>query len=172
MAEGRKKEEEDKNEPSFESEDPVSFLKRMRDNSPNTLSMLNAKQARLLSKSSTAPYEKEDVNEEYLTDMAASVGTKHMVETANRQLREGLLTPHNKTEELDVESFEKQTKTLEKVGKGAYCNGAWAVETTVMPVDNVHACIYMYHACSRRARLQSMYCHAQSHSHFTFTSIL
>ena len=120
MAEDKKKDEE---EPTFESEDPVAFLKRMRDNSPNTLSMLNTKQARLLSKSSTAPYEKEDVNEEYLTDMAAFVGTKHMVETANRQLRDGLLTPHIKSEELDVQTFEKQTKTLEKVrGGGAYCS--------------------------------------------------
>ena len=111
----------------MEFEDPVVFLERMRKECPNILSLMNAKQAKLLAKSPDQPYERKDVNEEYLKDMAAYYGAKQKVEDAQQAIRNSLLTPQLKTEEVDVEGFEKQTECLKKVKEW----GAWLMWVSV-----------------------------------------
>ena len=99
----------------MEFEDPIVFLEKMCKECPNILSLMNAKQAKLLAKSPTQPYECKDVNKEYLKDMAAYYGVKLKVINAQQAIRNSLLTPQLKTEEVDVESFEKQTECLKTV---------------------------------------------------------
>ena len=95
--------------------DPVEFLQEIRDECPSIVSILNTKQTKLLAKSADTPYERGDVNEEYLTDMAAYTGASQKVEDSNQALRNALLTPHTARKEIDVENFEKQTTALKKV---------------------------------------------------------
>ena len=95
--------------------DPVEFLARMREDCPNILSVLSTKQARLLAKDPTSPYE---TDEEYLTDMAAANGVKRGVDESKSSLRSKLLKPPLTTEEVDVERFEKLTATLTEVSHG------------------------------------------------------
>ena len=109
--------EEGEHDPAPETEDPVAFLKRMREESPNVLFLLTAKQARLLSKSYSEPYKKENVDEEFLTDMASYASSKRSVDMAEHQLRNRLLDPLKKSQELDVQTFERQKKTVKKVRK-------------------------------------------------------
>jgi len=101
-----------------EFEDTVVFLEKMRAECPNLLSLMNTKQAKLLAKSPSQPYDRKGVNEEYLKDMAAYFGAKQKVEDAQQAIRNSLLTPQHKSKEWDVERFEKQTKCLQKVGEG------------------------------------------------------
>lgn len=98
-----------------EQQDPVAFLSALRASCPNITSMLNSKQAKLLSKSPKEPYDPKDVNEEYLTDMAAFFGVKQKMEDANQALRNQLLQPNKVDEEVDVKGFTVRTKALEKV---------------------------------------------------------
>lgn len=102
----------------IESEDPIAFLEKKRKECPNILSLMNDKQAKLLAKSPNQPYGRKDVNEEYLKDMAAYYGAKQKVEDAQQAIRNSLLTPQLKTEEVDVENFEKQTECLKTVNTG------------------------------------------------------
>lgn len=110
--------DKDETRAPMEFEDPVVFLERMRKECPNILSLMNAKQAKLLAKSPDQSYERKDVNEEYLKDMAAYYGAMQKVEDAQQAMRNSLLTPQLKTEEVDVEGFEKQTECLKKVKDG------------------------------------------------------
>ena len=107
--------DEDETHAPMEFEDPVVFLERMCKECPNIISLMNAKQAKLLAKSPNQPYERKDVNEEYLKDMTAYYGAKIKVLFAQQAIRKSLLTPQLKTEEVDVESFEKQTECLKTV---------------------------------------------------------
>ena len=95
--------------------DPVAFLSALRDACPNITSMLNSKQAKLLSKSPEEPYDPKDINEQYLTDLAAFYGVKQKQEDANQALRNQLLLPNKKDEEWDVKGFTVRIKALEKV---------------------------------------------------------
>ena len=97
-----------------EFEDQVEFLKRMQRECRNVLSLLNTKETKLLAKSPTDLYDK-NVNEEYLCDMAASLSIKQKIDNSHQTLRQSLLTPQVKTEEIDVENFKKQTETLKLV---------------------------------------------------------
>lgn len=109
-----------------EFEDTVVFLEKMRAECPNLLSLMNTKQAKLLAKSPSQPYDRKGVNEEYLKDMAAYFGAKQKVEDAQQAIRNSLLTPQHKKKEWDVERFEKQTECLQKVGEGGggrVCSG-------------------------------------------------
>ena len=101
-----------------EFENPVVFLERMREECPNLLLLMTAKQAKLLAKSPSQPYDPKDVNEEYLKDMAACFGAKQKVEDAQQSIRNSLLTPQHKAKEWNVENFEKQTECLKKVVEG------------------------------------------------------
>ena len=96
-------------------EDPVTFLTRVQEECPDVLSVLTKKQVILLSKPPTEPYNPDEVNEQFLTDMAASIGIEQRVDDAKQALRLSLLTPHNVKEEVDVKSFEKQLEILKKV---------------------------------------------------------
>ena len=95
--------------------DPVAFLSALRDACPNITSMLNSKQAKLLSKSPEEPYDPKDINEQYLTDLAAFYGVKQKQENAKLALRHQLLLPHKQYEDLDVKGFTVKIKALEKV---------------------------------------------------------
>ena len=96
-------------------EDPVTFLTKAQEECPDVLSVLTKKQVILLSKPPTEPYNPDEVNEQFLTDMAASIGIEQRVDDAKQALRLSLLTPHNVKEEVDVKSFEKQLEILKKV---------------------------------------------------------
>ena len=99
----------------LQQEDPVAFLQRVSQTSPHVLSLLNTKQAKLLAKSLKEPYEGKNINEQYLTDMAAYVSAKQKIDDSQSSLRQTLLTPSLIKEEVDVENFLKQTETLKKV---------------------------------------------------------
>lgn len=137
--------DKDETRAPIESEDPIAFLERMRKECPNILSLMNAKQAKLLAKSPNQPYERKDVNEEYLKDMAAYYGAKQKVEDAQQAIRNSLLTPQLKTEEVDVESFGKQTECLKTVNNGGV---AYGVSWPGFSIDS----IYGFRAHSARAQ--------------------
>lgn len=98
-------------------EDPVTFLKSVQEECPVVLSVLTKKQVILLSRSPSEPYDPDEVNEQYLTDLAAAIGIEQRVEEAKQSLRVSLLVPHNVKEEVDVKSFEQQLETLKKVSR-------------------------------------------------------
>ena len=104
--------------PSTETldEDPVSFLARMREGCPEILSILNSKQAELLSKCPTDTYCPETINEDYLADMSAYYGIKNKCKDAKTSLSRLLLEPRARTKSLDVERAEKTIEILNKVG--------------------------------------------------------
>lgn len=98
-----------------EIQDPVAFLTSLRKACPDVISMLNTKQAKLLSKSSKEPYDPKDVNEEYLVDMASFFGVKQRAEDAQQALRNHLLLPNKVKEEVDVQGFTVKLEVLGKV---------------------------------------------------------
>ena len=98
-----------------EIEDPIAFLTSLREICPDVTSMLNSKQAKLLSRSPQEPYDSKDVNEQYLVDMASYYGVKQKVEDANQSLRNNLLSPNKVNEAIDVKSFTIRVEVLEKV---------------------------------------------------------
>ena len=96
-------------------QDPIVFLTSLRKACPDVISLLNSKQARLLSKSPTEPYDPKDINEQYLVDMASFFGMNQRVEDAERALRTHLLVPNKVKEEVDVASFIIKIQVLGKV---------------------------------------------------------
>ncbi|XP_064405407.1 uncharacterized protein LOC135350521 [Halichondria panicea] len=98
-------------------QDPIVFLTSLRKACPDVISLLNSKQARLLSKSPTEPYDPKDINEQYLVDMASFFGMNQRVEDAERALRTHLLVPNKVKEEVDVASFIIKIQVLGKISK-------------------------------------------------------
>ena len=96
-------------------EDPVSFLARMRQACPKVLSILNSKQARLLSEDPSKPYDKENANEEYLTEISSYYGLNQKCREAGKDLRGALLKPTIQKKTVDVEDFEAMKEILKKV---------------------------------------------------------
>ncbi len=101
--------------PEVAIQDPVAFLSSVKETCPDVISMLNTKQARLLSQSPTEPYHPKDINEQYLVDLASFYGIKQKVEDAQYSLQTHLLTPNNVKEEVDVASFTVKLEVLAKV---------------------------------------------------------
>ncbi len=103
--------------PEVVIQDPVVFLSSVQEACPDVISMLNTKQARLLSRSPTEPYDPDpkDINEQYLVDLASFYGIKQKVENARHALQNQLLTPNKVKEEVDVASFTLKLEVLEKV---------------------------------------------------------
>ena len=61
-------------EDKYVEEEPVVFLKRIQEQCPIVLPLLDSKQVKLISRSPTEAYDPKDVNDEYLTYMRCSVG--------------------------------------------------------------------------------------------------
>ncbi len=99
----------------LEMQDPIVFLSSLREACPDVISMLNSKQARLLSKSPTEPYDLKDINEQYLVDMASLFGVRQRVEDAQQALRTSLLAPNKLKEQIDVPGFIIKIEVLGKV---------------------------------------------------------
>ena len=98
-----------------EIEDPLIFLKRIQEECPVVLSVLDSKQVDLISRSPTEAYNSKDVNDEYLTDMRCSMDIQQRIEDAEENLQSTLLMPRKVDKDVDVESFKKQTEVLKTV---------------------------------------------------------
>ena len=96
-------------------EDAVSFLARISEKFPHALALLNTSQAKLLSKDPAEPYQPENVNEEYLRDMACQRGVSSNSEEARLALSGALLGPRTQNKELNVEESLKKKEILDKV---------------------------------------------------------
>ena len=112
-------------------EDPIVFLKRIQEDCPIVLSLLDSKQVNLISRSPTEAYDSKDVNDEYLTDMRCSMDIQQRIEDAEQNLRSTLLIPRKVDKDVDVGTFKKQTEVLKMVSPGTpyafictwtYCN--------------------------------------------------
>ena len=96
-------------------EDAVSFLARISEKYPHALALLDTSQAKLLSKDPAEPYQPENVNEEYLRDMAGQRGVSRYSEGAKLALSRSLLDPRTLNKELDVEESMKKQEILDEV---------------------------------------------------------
>ena len=105
-------------EAEYMEDDPVVFLKRIQEQCPIVLSLLDSKQVKLISRSPTEAYDPNNVNDEYLTDMRCSVGIQQRIEDAEQNLRSALLIPRKVDKDVDVENFKKQTEVLKMVSLG------------------------------------------------------
>lgn len=100
---------------AYLEEDSVAFLQRIQELCPVVLSLLDTKQAKLLSRSPTEPYDLKEINDEYLNDMKCSIKIQQRIEEAEQCLRDMLLVPRKVDREVDVKNFEKQMKFLKMV---------------------------------------------------------
>ena len=101
---------------AYVEEDSVAFLQRIQEQCPVVLSLLDSKQAKLLSRSPTEAYEpKENINDEYLKDVRCSIAVQQRIEEAEHNLRDTLFQPRKVDREVDVKNFEKQIKVLKMV---------------------------------------------------------
>ena len=96
-------------------EDAVPFLTRLRQKYPYVLALLSTKQAKVLSKSPTEPYQHKNVNEEYLSDIACYYSVMKTIENAKVVLSNALLTPRAKDKELDVEGSQMKQRIMDEV---------------------------------------------------------
>lgn len=96
-------------------EDPVVFLKRIQEECPVVLSLLDSRQVKLISRSPTETYDQKDVNDEYLAEMRCSIDVQQRIEDAEQNLRSTLLVPRKVDKDVDVEKFKKQTEVLQMV---------------------------------------------------------
>ena len=96
-------------------EDAVSFLTKISWKYDNVLALLNANQAKLLSKNPSEPYQPEDVNHEYLSDMSCYYSVKQRSDNAKVALSKALLTPRIKIKQVDVEGSQLIQQTMEEV---------------------------------------------------------
>lgn len=102
-------------ETDYIEEDSVAFLQRIQELCPVVLSLMDAKQAKLLSRSATEVYDPKDVNEDYLKDKKCSLAIQQRIEDAEHTLRDTLLIPRKVDREVDVENFKKQIQVLKMV---------------------------------------------------------
>ena len=101
---------------AYIEEDSVAFLQRIQEQCPVVLSLLNSKQAKLLSRSPTEAYDpKENINDEYLKDARCSIAIQQRIEEAEYNLRDTLFHPRKVDREVDVKNFEKEIKVLKMV---------------------------------------------------------
>ena len=101
---------------AYTEEDCVAFLQRIQEQCPVVLSLLDSKQAKLLSRSPTEAYDpKENINDEYLKDVRCSIAVQQRIEDAKQNLRDTLFMPRKVDREVDVKNFEKQMEVLKMV---------------------------------------------------------
>ena len=99
----------------MEMEAPIAFLKRIQENCPIVLSLLDSKQVGLINQSPTEAYVSKDVNDEYLTDMRCTMDIQQRIQDAEQNLRSTLLIPRKVDKDVDVGTFKKQTEVLQMV---------------------------------------------------------
>ena len=101
-----------------EPEDTVVFLQHIQEQCPIVLSLLDSKQAKLLSRSHNEAYVPKDINDEYIKDVSSSMMVQQKIEDAERALQDTLLIPRKVDKEVDVHNFQKQMDVLKLVSLG------------------------------------------------------
>ena len=98
-------------------DDPVAFLDALRKEYPPLMSILNQRQTRLLAKSPKDPYLSDDnnVNEEFLSDMAACYRAKTAASEGRKALQGALLAPIRNDKTVEVDRSRAPLAVLKKV---------------------------------------------------------
>lgn len=97
--------------------DPVAFLEALRTEFPPLMSILNQRQIRLLAKSPKDPYlsEGNNVNEEFLNDMAACYKAKMAGSEGRKALQGALLAPVQKEKTVEADKSRVPLAVLKRV---------------------------------------------------------
>ena len=121
-------------------DDPVAFLDALRKEYPPLMSILNHRQIRLLAKSPKDPYNSKDnnVNEEFLSDMAACYKAKTASREARKVLQEALLAPVKSGKTVEVDKSQAPLSVLKKVGSVAGTSALGDVHTCSAPHEVGH----------------------------------
>lgn len=98
-------------------DDPVAFLDALRKEYPPLLNILNQRQIRLLAKSPKDPYNSKDnnVNEEFLSDMAACYKARTAGREGRKALQDALLAPVKSEKTVEVDKSRVPLAVLKKV---------------------------------------------------------
>ena len=109
--------EEDFSDMEEFGDDPVAFLDELREEYPPLMSILNQRQIRLLAKSPKDPYlsEGNNVNEEFLNDMAACYKAKTAGSEGRKALQNALLAPVKEEKTVEVDKSCAPLTVLKKV---------------------------------------------------------